>query len=164
MPEEELSKPIESFRYVGSIYLKRLQKLGINTLYNLLFHFPHRYDDFTNLKKINEIKIGEVVTIEGKIEKINTRRTFRKRMFLTEALINDNSGLLRVVWFNQPFLNKNLKEGDKVSLAGKVVSSDRGFFLSNPAYEKITEGEILTHTQGLVPVYPETEGLSSRWL
>ena len=158
-----LDRPVESFRYIGPAYLKRLKKLGIKTLKDLFFHFPHRYDDFTNLKKISEVKIGEEVTVQGEIKKINTRRTFKKKMFLTEALINDGSGTIRAVWFNQPYLNQTFKEDDKVSLAGKVNFSEGGAFLSNPAYEKIKEGKFLKHTQGLVPVYPETEGLSSRW-
>ena len=158
-----LEHPVESFSYIGPVYLKRLHKIGIKTLRDLFFHFPHRYDDFTNLKKVSQLKIGEEATIQGEIKKINTRRTFRRKMFLTEAIVNDGSGTIRAVWFNQPYLNQTLKEGSKVSLAGKVHFSEEGVFLSNPAYEKIKEGKFLKHTQGLVPVYPETEGLSSRW-
>ncbi|MFH0987609.1 MAG: ATP-dependent DNA helicase RecG, partial [Patescibacteria group bacterium] len=159
-----LDQKIESIRYIGPTYLKKLHKLGIRTIRELFSHFPHRYDDFTNLKKINQVKIGEWVAIEGEIKKIETRRTFRKRMFLTEALIDDGSGTIKVVWFNQPYLNQNLKEGGRVSLVGKVTMTEKGTFLSNPAYERVIDGKVLKHTRGLVPVYPETEGLSSRWL
>lgn len=172
-----LNQPIESFRYVGPIYLKRLQKLGIKTLGDLFYHFPFRYDDFSNLKKISEVKIGEEVTIEGKIKKITTRRTPRRKMFLTEALIEDESGTIKAVWFNQPYLTQTLKEETEASFAGKVKEGKNGVFLSSPAYEKINQLATdnlqsktynkqptnLIHTQGLVPVYPETEGLSSRW-
>lgn len=158
-----LDQPVESFRYIGPIYLKRLQRLGVETLGGLLSHFPHRYDDFTNLKKISEVKIGEEVTIQGEIKEIQKRRTFKKKMFLVEALVEDESGTIRAVWFNQPYLVEILKKQSKVSLAGKIHFSEGGTFLSNPAYEKIKKGEALKHTQGLVPVYPETEGLSSRW-
>lgn len=159
-----LNQPIESFRYIGPIYLKKLQRLGIKTLRDLFFHFPHRYDDFSNLKKIYDVKIDEEVAIKGKVKKISTRRTFRKKMFITETLIEDNTGTLRAIWFNQPYLKDTLKEGTLVSLAGKIKTSPQGIFLSNPAYEKVKIKEDLKHTQGLVPVYPETEGLSSRWL
>jgi len=158
-----LNRPIESFRYIGPIYLKRLHKLKIESLEDLFSHFPHRYDDFTNFKKISELKIGEEVAIRGEIKGIDTRRTFKKKMFLTEAMINDGSGIIRTVWFNQPYLSQTFKKGDKISLAGRVNFSERGIFLSNPAYEKVVQGETLKHTHGLVPVYPETEGLSSRW-
>ena len=159
-----LNQPIESFRYIGPIYLKRLHKLGIKTLRDLFYHFPFRYDNFSNVKKIREIKIGEEVAVEAEVKKINTRRTPKKKMFLTEALIEDNTGTIKAVWFNQPYLTENLKPGTKASFAGKVKESGRDIFLSNPAYEKIDSASNLIHTQGLVPVYPETEGLSSRWI
>jgi len=166
-----LSQSIGSFPYVGPVYVKRLQKLGIKTLGDLFYHFPFRYDDFSNLKKVSEVKIGEEVTIEGKIKKISTRRTPKRKMFLTEALIEDETGTIKAVWFNQPYLAKTFKEGTKGSFVGKVKESNSGIFLSSPAYEKINdsnneedEENFFIHTQGLVPVYPETEGLSSRYL
>ena len=167
-----LNQPIESFRYIGPIYLKRLHNLGIKTLRDFFYHFPFRYDNFFNLKKISEIKIGEEVTIQGKIEKISTRKTFRKKMFITEALIGDKSGTIKSIWFNQPYLTETLKEGTSASFAGKIKESGSSVFLSSPAYEKINQqltagkrqAANLIHTQGLVPIYPETEGLSSRWL
>lgn len=159
----ELNQPIESLKNIGPAYLKRLNRLGIETVKDLLFHFPHRYNDFSNLKKINEIKIDEEVTIEGKVKEIGSKMTFRRRLAITEALIEDKTGIVKSVWFNQPYLEETLKKGSLVSLAGKVKSNKDGVFLSSPAYEKMTGNE-LKHTQGLVPVYPETEGLSSRWL
>lgn len=159
-----LNQPIESFRYIGPAYLKKLQRLKIKTLKDLFFHFPNRYNDFSNLKNISDVKIGEEVTIEGEIKEINTRKSFRKRLFITDALIQDKTGTLKVIWFNQPYLEDTLKPGTIVSLAGKIKSSPDGMLLSSPIYEKIKEKGELKHTRGLVPVYPETEGLSSRWL
>ena len=138
---------------------------------DFFYHFPFRYDNFFNLKKISEVKIGEEVTIQGEVKKISTRRTFRKKMFITEALIDDQSGAIKTIWFNQPYLTETLKEGTCASFAGKIKESGKSVLLSGPAYEKInqltTDNKQLTtliHTSGLVPVYPETEGLSSRWL
>lgn len=173
-----LNQPIESFRFIGPIYLKRLHKLGIKTLEDLFYHFPFRYDNFSNLKKISELKIGEEATIEGEIKKIGTWRTPRRKIFLTEALVSDDTGAIKAVWFNQPYLAKTLQAGIKASFAGKVKEAKNGIFLSSPAYEKIGPAANkqqsvssnqqpttnFIHTQGLVPVYPETEGLSSRWL
>lgn len=159
-----LNQPIESFRYIGPAYLKKLQRLKIKTLKDLFFHFPHRYNDFSNLKNISDVKIGEEVTIEGKIKEIDTRKSFRKRLFITDALIQDKTGTLKVIWFNQPYLEDTLKPGTIASLAGKIKSAPDGMLLSSPIYEKMKENDELKHTRGLVPVYPETEGLSSRWL
>jgi ATP-dependent DNA helicase RecG len=166
----DLTTPIEEIPRVGPQYQKRLKKLGIKTVRDLLFHFPHRYEDFSNLVPISEAKLGETVSIQGKILEIENTRTWKKRMILTQALVQDNSGAIKVVWFNQPYLINVLKPGDDVCLAGKVTLGKEGIYLSSPAYEKISNQQLtinnqqLTHTGRLVPVYPETEGLSSRWL
>ena len=159
-----LSTLIEEIPRIGPVLQKRLKRLGIKSVQDLFYHFPHRYEDFSNLVLISDIKINEICTIQGKVLEIKTTRTWKKRMFLTEALVQDNSGAIKVIWFNQPYLTKTIKPEDNVMLSGKVVSSGKGIYLSNPAYERIKEGIDLIHTGRLVPVYPETEGLSSRWL
>ena len=178
----ELSTPIEELPNVGSIYQKRLKKLGIKTVQDLLYHFPHRYEDFSNISPISKIKYGQDCCIQGKILEIQNTRTWRKRMILTQALVQDRTGAIKVIWFNQPYLIKTLKPGDIISLAGKTNIGESGLYLSNPAHEKIQASGSkfpravcwssqqgrqvsgLTHTGRIVPVYPETEGLSSRWL
>ena len=162
---------VEKLPRVGPRLQKKLKKLGIRTVRDLFFHFPHRYADFSNLVPISKLKFGETFSIRGKIIKIKNRKTWKKRMILTEALITDETGTIKVIWFNQPYLINVLKEGNFVSLAGKVLLGKRGIYLSNPAFEKIsleprTYNLIpsLTHTGRLIPVYPETEGLSSKWL
>ncbi|KPJ57371.1 ATP-dependent DNA helicase RecG [Parcubacteria bacterium DG_74_2] len=167
----DLSTPVEKLSRVGPQFQKKLKKLGIKTVRSLLFHFPHRYEDFSNLVKISELKLGGTFSIRGKINQIENRKTWKKKIILTEALVSDSSGTVKVVWFNQPYLTNVLKEGDIVSLAGKVSLGENGIYLSSPAYEKISFKPItydlkpsLTHTGRLVPVYPETEGLSSKWL
>jgi len=166
-----LSTSIEEIPRVGPQYQKRLKKLGIKSVRGLLFHFPHRYEDFSNIAPISGVKLNESNCIQGKILEIENTRTWKKRMILTQAIVEDKTSAIKVVWFNQPYLINVLKEGDFVCLAGKVALGEGGIYLSSPAYEKINlKSEILnlksslTHTGRLVPVYPETEGLSSRWL
>ena len=170
-----LSAPIEKLARVGPQYQKKLKRLGIKTVGQLLFHFPHRYEDFSDIIAISEIKSGKTASIRGKILEIKNLRTFRKRLTLTQALVGDDSGTIRVVWFNQPYLINTLKNGDFIFLAGKLNQKGEGRYLSSPVYEKITPEQkiqlakkeanfALTHTGRLVPVYPGTEGLSSRWL
>ena len=160
----DLDLPIENFSNIGPQYLKRLKKLNIGTIGDLFFHLPSRYENFGKPIKIKSAQIGNNITIEGEIQKIKNITTFKKRMVLTQALVKDTTGMIRVVWFNQPYLIQNLKRGDKISLAGRINISDAGPFLSNPAYEKITKNKTLWHTRGIVPIYPETKGVSSRWL
>jgi len=190
----ELTLSIESIPRILPAYCRRLAKLGIKTLRDLFYHFPHRYDDFSKIIPIAQLKLNEMATVQGKIMEIKNQRTWRKRMFVTEAYVRDETGTIRAVWFNQPFLADTLNEGQIVSLSGKVnpvkdfirspqgrreqskisngVNFDKALYLSNPAYEKIgsvnsqqqTANNELRHTGRLVAVYPETAGVSSRWL
>ncbi len=154
---------IEELLAIGPAYVKKLQKVGIETARDLLFYFPFRYDDFSDVKKISDVELGEVVSVRGKIIDIQNVRTRKRKMSLTEALIEDDSGLIKAIWFNQPFLTRNLKQGINVSLSGKVVYAQDGFQISNPSYELLGSGQSL-HTARLVPIYHETEGLSSKWI
>ena len=165
-----LSTPIEEIPRVGPQYQKKLKKLGIKTVGDLLFHFPHRYEDFSNLIPISKAEPGGPFCFQGEIVDIKNIRTFRKRMILTQATLGDKTGKLKVIWFNQPYLINTFKKGDYLCLAGKITGKGSTMYLSNPAYEKILNHELgiknddLTHTGRLIPVYPETEGLSSKWL
>jgi len=161
----DLNTPIEKIPRIGPVFQKKLKKMGIKTAEDLLFHFPHRYEDFSNIKPISKIKLNEQICVSGKVLEVTTSRTWKKKLFLTEAIVTDKTGAVKVVWFNQPYLKNVLKEGDTVYLAGKAVLGEKGVYLSNPAFEKISPSKEKTiHTGRIVPVYPETEGLSSRWL
>jgi len=159
-----LSTPIEKVARVGPFYQKKLKRLKIKTINDLFFHFPHRYEDFSNIIPISDVKINEICTVSGKIIEIKTTRTWKRKMFLTHIIVEDKTGAIKAMWFNRPYLSKTLRKGDNVFLSGKVVISDREVSFSHPAYEKIYPGQESTHTGRLVPVYPETEALSSRWL
>ncbi len=159
-----LDSKIEQLNKIGPVYQKRLTKLGIKTIRDLFFHFPHRYEDFSQIKPISQIKLGEKTVIQGIIKQIQNTRTWQKRITLTEALIQDKSGTIKAIWFNQPFLINSLKTGKKVNLAGKIIFKDKTLLISNPIHEIITPYKHPTHTQRLVPIYHETSGLSSRYL
>ena len=159
----KLGTPIDQIPRIQRPYQKRLKKLGIHTLKDLFTHIPSRYHDFSRVLPIRDLHIGETVTIQGRVENIINKRTFRKRMILTEAVVEDATGQVKAVWFNQPFLVRNIRKGDLVSLAGKVEFAYDNLLLSNPAYEVMRESGELRHTGGLIPVYPETAGITSRW-
>lgn len=159
-----LSTPVSEIPYVASAYAARLRRLGIKTAADLLFYFPSRYDDFTNLKKIADLEAGETATVRGKIGAIKNIRTWKKRMNITEAAVSDESGSIRAVWFNQPYLADTLKEGDLINLSGKIAIQKSGLFFSHPVCESVRGGKETNHTGRLVPVYSETQGLTSRWL
>ena len=159
-----LSTPIQDLLGIGSVLQRRLKKLGIKTVNDLVFHFPNRYEDFSNMVSISQIKLGQTCTIKGEIIETEVSRAWKKRMTITTAIIQDDSGSIKATWFNQPYLTKILNEGDNVFLSGKISLNKNEIYLSNPSYEKADADKTLTHTAGLVAVYPETQGLSSRWL
>lgn len=155
-----LESSIESLSGIGPRYLSLLKRIGIESVGDLLYHFPFRYEDLSTIKKIAELTEGEIVTIRGKIWEIQNIRA-RTGKFLTRAVVNDGSGSLGMVWFNQPYLTKALKVGQSVSLAGKVSIYNSKLTLVSPDYEIYTTGK---HTAAIIPIYPETEGLSSKWI
>ncbi|MDP2944445.1 MAG: DNA helicase RecG, partial [bacterium] len=154
------SKITELYR-VGKTTSKLLKKLGLETVHDLLFYFPFRYDDFTNSRSIAEIKPGENVQVIGTIELIQNKKSYKRRMFITEALISDESDSLKVIWFNQPFLTRTFKPGDRISLAGKVTENQGSLAMISPVAEK-TYSDSLIHTQGLVPNYHLTANLTQK--
>ena len=81
-----LSTPIEKISRIGPVYQRKLKRLKIKTIQDILFHFPHRYEDFSNIIPISEVKINEICTVAGKVLEIKTIRTYKKKMFLTQAM------------------------------------------------------------------------------
>ncbi|MDD4477224.1 MAG: ATP-dependent DNA helicase RecG [Patescibacteria group bacterium] len=164
---------------IGAAVGKKLKKLGVLTVEDLLFYFPFRYDDFSKIYKISELQSGITANIVGQIELIQNKRSPRRRMNITEALVRDESDTIKIVWFNQPFIARVLKVGDFVSLSGKIEEDYSGFSMISPNYEKTSppppllirrgvpsENEArrgtLVHTQGLVPNYHLTGNLTHK--
>ena len=149
---------------VGQTTAGRLKKLGLQTIQDLLFYFPWRYDNFGQTIPISDLQAGTTVNIVGRIDLISNKRSRQRRLAITEAIISDDSDSLKVVWFNQPYISKTLKVGDEISLAGKVVESYGQLTLMSPIYEKISDYHELIHTQGLTPIYSLTAGLTQKQL
>src|SRR3989339_1005384 len=157
-----LQTPLSQVSFIEKKYLPKLEQLGIKSVRDFLYFFPHRYDDFSKITKIAEIKEGETATVEGKITDIQSIRTWKRKMAITEALIQDKSGSARVLWFNQPYIIQNIKKDSSVRMSGKVSWDKKGLYLSSPAYENANR--VPTNTGRIVPVYPETRGITSRWM
>jgi len=156
--------PISAISGVGETILNKLAKLGITTIGQAIYYYPFRYDDFRHRTTINRAVTGEVVNIVGTIDIISTRRSPRQHIYVTEAILNDGTGKLRVVWFNQPFLSRNLQAGDYVSLAGKISQDLLGPLIISPQYENVNKTGGIQHTSGLVPVYSTISGLTIKQL
>ncbi|MDD5738916.1 MAG: ATP-dependent DNA helicase RecG [Candidatus Pacebacteria bacterium] len=180
-----------SFCGLGPFVAKKLNKLGIKTLGDLIYHLPFRYEDFSNITPIAKLKpantehrrgisksqatLGftkkpvpnEIFCIKGIVKDIETTKAWKKQMEITTAIVEDETGAIKAVWFNQPFMEQNLHIGNEVYLAGKVKLGKTGLFLSSPIYEiskyQNSEMSSLNHTGRVVPIYQETIGLTSRW-
>ncbi|MCX6763402.1 MAG: ATP-dependent DNA helicase RecG [Candidatus Moranbacteria bacterium] len=161
-----LITPKTKLASIGKItpkYAKILEKLGLQTVEDLLFYFPFRYDDFSKVVPISEKYLGKVVTVEGKIIKTKLARIFRRHLTIEEIVIQDENNIpLKAVWFNQPYILDTLKEGVSVRLSGKIVLNKKFLSMSNPAWERAARE--ITNTGGIIPVYSETRGLTSKWL
>ena len=132
-----LDTDIININRVGASTAKKLKKLGVETVQDLLFYFPFRYDDFSRVTPIDKLQAGTSANVVGQIELLQNKRSPRRRMYIIEALVSDGTETLKVIWFNQPFIAKILKVGDKVSLAGKVEDDYGGLVMTAPVYEKI---------------------------
>ncbi len=154
----DLNTPIKLLNRVGKTTSSKLKNLGIETVSDLIFYFPFRYEDYSVLKKIKDLIPDESVTVRAKIKLLANRRSFRKKKMLTEALVADDTGSLKVVWFNQPFISKLLKVGDEIFLSGKL--DENRIELVGPDYEKVKEHTV--HTARLVPIYHLTDGVSQK--
>ncbi|HNY36084.1 MAG TPA: ATP-dependent DNA helicase RecG [Candidatus Pacearchaeota archaeon] len=157
------STKIEEIPRVGTVYGKRLKAMGIKTLADLIYYFPREYKDFSKISKIKDIKINEKACVQGKIISLEQNKTWVKRMIITTALIQDDTGAIEAVWFNQPYIGKILKVGDEIILAGKLSFQNRTIQLSSPIYEKISLKETV-HLGRIMSVYIESQNVSSKYL
>lgn len=160
-----LSTPVASIPFIGPIYASRLAKLGIVNVRDFLHHYPRRYADFSLIASIGSLQGGETVTIQGKVLSIRSDHT-RSRLTIQKATVSDGTGSIDCTWFNQPFLAKSIPAGTMVSTSGLVTAFRGKPVLESPEYEIIANGKkpSTVHTGRLVPLYPETYGVSSKWL
>jgi ATP-dependent DNA helicase RecG len=152
---------VETLKGVGKTLAAKLERLGIHTVGDLLRHYPRRYDDFSQVTPIRQMKPG-LVTFRGTVVTIATRRARGRKLQITEAIITDGTGTVKAIWFNQPFLVRQFPADTKVLVAGKLEFRNNDLALHSPVIE--TDSEDSRHTARIVPVYPETEGLTSKQL
>ena len=156
----DLSSPARELHGVSDTYAKRLERLGINTIQDLLYLFPSRYDDFSALKTIDKLDYGEEVTIIGTVRETK-ERTSKKGQSIVTSTISDGTATVQATWFNQPYLTRRLRQGKQIVISGKVDQyMGRPTFVS-PTWEPLDEE--LIHTKRLVPVYPLTRGVTARF-
>jgi ATP-dependent DNA helicase RecG len=154
---------------------KALERLGIKTIRDILYYFPVRYTNVSEIKLIRDVKAGDTVTLYGRISKLKTKKAFRSKIPMGEAELEDSSGKIKIVWFHQAYMAKMAHEGDNVELSGKIGEGKQGLFLSNPELKEKNTLPIDSHNslfkkEGATiemygfPIYRESRGITSRFI
>ena len=165
----KLNSKVTEVPQIGPKTQKLLEKLDIITVRDLLHHYPFRYEDRSKIKTIAEVKNeaqnilnkNEKYTIEAKLEKIENIFT-RGRKRLTKAIVKDNSGEIDLIWFNMTYLKKSLRVGETYLINGMIGKVGKKISFVVPLVEK--KGDKSLHMGRIVPIYPQTGGINSKWL
>jgi ATP-dependent DNA helicase RecG len=147
---------------VGPRHAETLGKLGLHTLGDMLYYYPRRYDDYSQLKPIKDLFYGEHVTVIGTIQSVNTRPIRGGKASIVEVIISDGTGGLRLSFFNQPWLANRFKAGDAISVSGKIDQYLGRLVMNGPDWESVDVENL--HTNRIVPIYPLTERVTQKWL
>ena len=168
-----LSDLLEKHFKIDEKHKAALGKLGIKTIKDLLYHFPSRYGDTATFVNIENLSKGATATVFGKISGLKTSKAFRKKIPMGEGVVTDDTGKIKIVWFNQPYIAKMIGEGSLVRVEGKVAERNGSIYFSNPKIEQVPKlptgtGDSLFGDDGekhsLYPIYSEAAGISSNWI
>lgn len=147
---------------VGAKNAGSLAKLGMQTLGDMLYNYPRRYEDYSLLKPIQALMFNDVVTVLGAIQSVTNRPIRGGKQNMIELIISDGTGSLRISFFNQPWLLNRFKKDDLISVSGKVDQYLGRLVMNSPDWEFV-EMESL-HTNRIVPIYALTAGITQKWL
>lgn len=154
----DIHASVETIPGVGPSVASKLAVLGIRTKGDLIEYYPRRYDDYSEISLIKSIKPGNVVTICGVVKQVSGRYV-RRGMHITEAVASDESGSMRLVWFNQPYRAGSIKPYQQYYISGNFELSRGRLTIMNPAIELTSQFPV--NTARIVPIYKETKGLKS---
>lgn len=154
-----LDNPVLIMKGVGDNMAKKFARLGVNTIRDIIYFFPRRFMDFSRKSTVASLVTGKEQTVFANVWE--SRTTQLGRMKSSEAVVGDETGNIRAVWFNQPWVARQIKTNMRIALSGKVSQFNYSKVFENPEWEVIEEKE-LVHTGRMVPVYQLTQGLFPR--
>ncbi len=157
-----LQSDIAELHAIAAKLKSSFKKLSISTIADLLWYFPWRYDDLSQVKKIKELEENELATIKVKIKSLKSYRSFKQKMIITEMLAADDTDNIKATWFRQKFVSRILKSGDLIYLSGKPQKKCGLWQLTNPTYEKVRPDPL--HSARLVPIYHLSGQLTQKQL
>ena len=155
---------VQYARGVGPARAELLKRLGILTVTDLLYRLPRRVEDRSHLKRIYDLQHGVIETVEATVVQVRQFRPRGRRLVIIKAVLQDGSGILHAVWYNQPYIVRQLPQGARVVLHGRVARQGGEVQMAAPEFEVIEPGEETLHVGRIVPVYASTEGLTQRTL
>ncbi|MHB8135285.1 MAG: ATP-dependent DNA helicase RecG [Anaerolineaceae bacterium] len=156
----KINSSLRSINLVGKNREKALNSIGINSIEDLLYFFPRKYEDFRILKSINQLEFGDQVTIIASVKSISSRKSKNRQIEITEVILEDGTGTLRVSFFNQPFLSRQLKKAELISVKGKVESYLGRLVMNSPSWELVDPE--MTSINCITPVYKVPSGFSQK--
>ena len=161
-----LETPLTTVSGIGSSNANKLNNLGLSTIGDALYHFPHRYVDYSSLKSIKHVKYGDEVTIIANVKQIRQRKIRGGKLSLVEVVLTDGTGTIVCNWFNQPWLEQQLSQGQEIQVSGRIDVYLGKKVISSPDWESVDKQSI--HTGRIVPIYHLTKGITAktmrRWM
>lgn len=156
--------PLDSILRLTHVQRVGLKRLRINTLRDLLYHFPTRYESAADIRTVSDTKNNETATLYGKFSKLEMKRSWKTKVPMAEGTFRDDTGSMRIVWFHQPYLAKMIPTETLVRLRGKVTEKDGKKSIVNPVVERAESVPFMETNGEMFPVYPETAGITSLWI
>ena len=170
----KLSDKLADHFRIDVAHKKALGRLRIETVTDLLYHLPARYEDISDVQSVGSLQKDQDTVVYGQLSGLKTRKAWKSKRPIAEGYVEDGSAKMKIMWFNQPYIAKMYTDGMYVKLAGKVAGSEGKLYLSNPEVEKLDSLPIDRHDSifkdteqtdnTLYPVYRESKGVTSRWI
>lgn len=158
---------------IDAPHQKALKRLRIDTVEDLLYHLPARYEDVSDVQSVGGLVRDQEAIVYGQLSGLKTRKAWTSKRPISEGYIEDGSAKIKVMWFNQPYMAKMYADGMYVKMVGKVTGTEGKLYIANPEVEKLDSLPIdrhdsifkgtEDHDDTLYPVYRETKGVTSKW-
>ncbi|OGJ68914.1 hypothetical protein A3H90_02070 [Candidatus Peribacteria bacterium RIFCSPLOWO2_02_FULL_55_36] len=158
-----LTTPLKEVLHTTREYLAILEGMNIRTVEDLLLYLPRTHEDLSHIQTIATSKLGEKVSIRGTIRDVKLVFMRSRKKLVTARFIDCEEGTAELIWFNQPHVKRILQDGAEIVITGKLIEDGRKIVLQSPQFEAISNRP-LVHTGRLVPIYPQHDMITSRWL
>lgn len=168
------SDPLKTHFRLDLPHEKALKRLGIHTIYDLLYHLPARYEDISDIQSVSGLVTGGDAVVFGQLSGLKARKAWKSKRPIAEGYLEDGTSRIKLMWFNQPYIAKMYHEGQYVKASGRVTGAGAKMYIANPELEPLDSlpidrhDSIFKNTENIdntiYPVYKETKGVTSRWL